>query len=156
MKWPLLPAPGHGRLKPRRPYREPPPGVTLGEKLVGLNVPRASQVQETLEGRGHRVWLAAASQARSGCGFGGGGIGARPGLLSSRPPVGWLRGSLLTTSFDTGGRPTQDPFQDARKRQLGAELPSLKNNKYTKIVKEVTDGIMVIFLSWVFTVFISK
>lgn len=36
--------PGHGRLKPRRPYREPPPGVTLGEKLVGLNVPRASQV----------------------------------------------------------------------------------------------------------------
>lgn len=26
--------PGHRRLKPRRPYREPPPGVTLVEKLV--------------------------------------------------------------------------------------------------------------------------
>lgn len=82
---PPLPAPVTGD-SAEGPWREPPPRVTLGEKLMGLNVPQASQVQETQEGQGHRAWLAAASQARSGCEFEGGRIAARPGLLSSTSP----------------------------------------------------------------------
>lgn len=94
------------------------------------------------------MWLAAASQARSGCEFEGGGIGARFGLLSSSPPVGWLRGSLfLTMSFDL----SRTLFGVLTNMKLEAGLPNLtKGRNTTKILKYVADGITVISLSWVF------
>lgn len=150
---PPLPAPVTGD-SAEGPWREPPPRVTLGEKLMGLNVPQASQVQEAQEGQGHRAWLAAASQARSGCEFEGGRIAARPGLLSSSSPqsAGFQAPSLPGPSTQ-GGDLSKTLSTVFSIMKLETELPNLKKGRNaTKILKEVSDGIVVISLSWVFAI----